>query len=362
MTHEEPADADLTPSFRTGRLSMLGPDDDTLTTVLTRLGRQVAHRPVPNTNRRVGAVAMDTDLSMDVSPIRSTRGHFLRSLRMALDGRQGFAAGKLGYSEQVWLASRHQGAALPEPKLQRATRASARFHACHQIGVFPEDEKYLDRCASAFAASMSELDFLAVHDSPLVKRIAGQSARGPRVLGFNDLEPNRSRPYDAADCYLPDLHDRHLLLITSPAELLAARATPEIFTAVWSSTGCPWFSPTSVTGLSFTSLFDPKVRESFASSLDVLSRVCEELAAIDFDVALIGAGSLGIPLAHHVKQLGRVGISLGGHLQVLFGVQGKRWREDSQWQQDYWNEAWIDMPSDVHPRGARWLADDGAYW
>lgn len=305
---------------------------------------------------------MDTATSDHVSPMRSTRALFLDSLRSALEDRQGFAAGKLGYSEQVWLASRDQSAATVDSRLQRAMKASARFHACHQIGVFPDSEEYLDHCASSFATSMAELDFLAVHESPLVERIARQNPRGPRLIGFNDLEPNRNRPYDSADCYLPDLRDRRVLLITSPAELLAARATPEIFTAVWSSTGCPWFSPMSVTGLPFTSLFDPRAREDFTTSLDVLSRVCEEVSAIDFDVALVGGGSLGIPIVHRVKQLGKVGISLGGHLQVLFGVQGRRWREDPQWQHDYWNEAWIDMPSEVHPKGARWLADDGAYW
>lgn len=293
---------------------------------------------------------------------RNIRRDFLRAIRHAIAEERGFAAGKLGYSEQVWLASNAGQAPADEPRLDRAQRASARFHACAQIGVFPDSDEYLASTATAFAASVASLDYLAVHESPLVDRILRALPTAPRAIGFNDLEPNRDTPYRADDCYLPSLCGRRVLIVTSPANLLAQRATAETFTGVWRNTGCPWFAPASVEALAFPSLFDSATRETSPSSVDLLRGICEDMSSRAFDVALIAAGSLGIPLAHHVKALGRVGISLGGHLQVLFGVQGKRWRDDEQWQRDYVNETWIDMPENERIRVKGWVADGGAYW
>ena len=78
-------------------------------------------------------------------------------------------------------------------------------------------------------------------------------------------------------------------------------------------------------------------------------------------MALIAAGGLGLPLAGFVKKLGRVGISLGGHLQVLFGVNGNRWRDRVSWQQRYFNEWWVDLPATYRP-SAPVVTDDAAYW
>ena len=50
-----------------------------------------------------------------------------------------------------------------------------------------------------------------------------------------------------------------------------------------------------------------------------------EVDKIEFDVAIIGNGSWGMPLAAHIKLMGKVAIHLGGATQLLFGISGKRW-------------------------------------
>jgi hypothetical protein len=289
-----------------------------------------------------------------------SRQRFLRGLRTALREKRGFAAGKLGFSEQVWL----QSCAEPDggTPAERARRAAMRFHACTQAGVFPDSDEYVARCGAAFLQSLGHMDFVAAHTSPLVEHVVARLGLRPHLVGFNDLEPNRSIPYEPADCYLPDLQDLRVLIVTTPADLLVERAVPETFAAVWRSTGCPWFYPASLEALSFTSVFDPSVREKFGSSLELESSICGELCTRDFDVALVGASSMGVPIVRQVKEMGKVGLSLGGHLQVLFGVQGRRWRDDPAWQRSYWNDSWVDMPTDTYPRRAGWVVDDGAYW
>ena len=50
-----------------------------------------------------------------------------------------------------------------------------------------------------------------------------------------------------------------------------------------------------------------------------------EIDKHDYEVCLIGCGAYGLPLAAHVKKQGKKAIHIGGALQLLFGIMGKRW-------------------------------------
>lgn len=92
-----------------------------------------------------------------------------------------------------------------------------------------------------------------------------------------------------------------------------------------------------------------------------LDKMCHELSQIDFEVAIIGAGPFGLPLASHVKSLGRQAIHLGGATQLLFGISGARWRKGSD-SLDYVNQHWVSpLPSETPPRGARKMSGN-SYW
>jgi len=61
---------------------------------------------------------------------------------------------------------------------------------------------------------------------------------------------------------------------------------------------------------------------------DLFDQMVGETSALDFDVAIIGAGPFGLPLTAALKRRGRVAIQLGGPTQLLFGIMGKRWESD----------------------------------
>jgi hypothetical protein len=117
-----------------------------------------------------------------------------------------------------------------------------------------------------------------------------------------------------------------------------------------------------VTSLSFPYAYDIDTQRHFGHSLNLLDWILERINPDDFDVALIAGGGLGIPIASAVKTMGRCAIALGGALPVLFGVRGKRWREDNEWKQNYFTDAWIDTPQNLVPRMLPGTADGGAYW
>ena len=94
--------------------------------------------------------------------------------------------------------------------------------------------------------------------------------------------------------------------------------------------------------------------------VDHLERMKKEMEQSDFDVALISAGAYALPLAHHAKKLGKIGITCGGELQLFFGVIGKRW-EHMEKVTKYRNEFWIRPSEDERPANWREI-EDGCYW
>ena len=91
----------------------------------------------------------------------------------------------------------------------------------------------------------------------------------------------------------------------------------------------------------------------------------EMLSLTPFDVAIIGAGAYGLPLAAAAKNAGAVALHVGGVHQLYFGIRGKRWEkgvmsEDTVHYAQYFNDSWV-RPEEARPSGMNG-ADDGFYW
>ena len=98
----------------------------------------------------------------------------------------------------------------------------------------------------------------------------------------------------------------------------------------------------------------------FRSWSDALDWMCGQMEAIEFDVALIGAGGYGLPLAAHAKRMGKKAVHLGGALQLLFGIKGKRWDSRASYQTLY-NEHWM-RPMQAETPASNTQVEDGCYW
>ncbi len=94
----------------------------------------------------------------------------------------------------------------------------------------------------------------------------------------------------------------------------------------------------------------------FPTWFDALEYMKREISRSDFDIALIGAGAYGFPLAAHVKQLGKKAVHLGGVLQMLFGIYGNRWKNSP-----LINEFWTSPSEDETPRCCS-KVENATYW
>ena len=98
----------------------------------------------------------------------------------------------------------------------------------------------------------------------------------------------------------------------------------------------------------------------FATWFDALDSMCAQIQETEFDIALIGAGAYGMPLAAFVKRLGRKAVHLGGASQLCFGIKGKRW-DDRPFYQKLYNPHWTRPLREETPANHQ-TVEDGCYW
>lgn len=82
--------------------------------------------------------------------------------------------------------------------------------------------------------------------------------------------------------------------------------------------------------------------ETWFDSIAYIKREMEKQAD-NFDVLLSGASSSSPFYVNHAKEMGKVGIQMGGALQLFFGIHGYRWHDVpgySAWHAMY-NDNWI---------------------
>lgn len=101
-------------------------------------------------------------------------------------------------------------------------------------------------------------------------------------------------------------------------------------------------------------------KTEFADWFEALNYMYEEAMKIDFDVAVIGCGAYGFPLAAMLKKAGKQAIHLGGATQILFGIKGDRWEHIPDVKKLF-NEHWIYPAANEVPENAR-KVEDSCYW
>lgn len=110
--------------------------------------------------------------------------------------------------------------------------------------------------------------------------------------------------------------------------------------------------------------------ERFDTWFDALDYMHKEIQKIDYDIALLGCGAYGFPLAAKIKTDGKQAVHMGGVLQILFGIMGKRWdgtgpnSETHMMREEiakYYNSYWTYPKQSETPQSAG-RVEYGPYW
>ncbi len=101
-------------------------------------------------------------------------------------------------------------------------------------------------------------------------------------------------------------------------------------------------------------------KTGFATWFDALDHMCEQIDTISYDLAIIGAGAYGLPLAAHMKRSGKQAVHLGGATQILFGIRGRRW-DTHPIISSFFNAHWTRPSEKETPEGFAKI-ENGCYW
>lgn len=108
----------------------------------------------------------------------------------------------------------------------------------------------------------------------------------------------------------------------------------------------------------------------FEDWFEALKSMENKMDKCDYDIALIGCGAYGFSLAAHAKRMGRKAVHLGGALQLLFGIKGRRWEDENYGEhlfgkknayKSLFNEYWI-RPDTAHTPNVANNIEGGCYW
>ncbi|MDD5698069.1 MAG: hypothetical protein PHH77_05585 [Victivallaceae bacterium] len=221
-----------------------------------------------------------------------------------------------------------------------------RFH--YIAGFFPVEDEYLLRFAELMISASGNIDIVGVWRAEQVKiaRFFPQATYIP----LDTLEPYRfESPWSEA------LADKKVLVIHPFAATIRAQYAKREFLFAGRRV-LPEFELKTLTAVQSAA----GNKAGFATWFDALDYMRGEMDKIDFDIALIGAGAYGLPLAAHVKRRGKKAVHLGGVSQLLFGIKGNRW-DNVAYYQSLYNDHWVRPSPRETPENCT-KVEGGSYW
>jgi hypothetical protein len=223
----------------------------------------------------------------------------------------------------------------------------------NNAGFFPVDDRSLDAFSELYLEEIAQVDLMGVWFNLFENVICNEYCPNADLVDLNCLEPFQfANPWSAL------LADKKVLVVHPFVESIRRQYTEKRHLLFPSSDVLPDFE--LITIKSVQSIAGSRV--DYATWFDAYQSMCDEIAKVDFDICLIGAGAYGLPLASFAKKMGKQAIHLGGVTQILFGIKGRRWeREYADTTAKLFNEHWIRPQASETPANVDKI-ERGCYW
>jgi len=215
-------------------------------------------------------------------------------------------------------------------------------------GFFPAEDKYMDKFSKLMIEDSKCIDMVGVWRTEQ-NRIAKFFTQATNI-SIMDIEPFLfNHPWSEA------LKGKKVLVIHPFVKTIERQYAKRKF-IFENPNVLPDFELKTLQAVQ--SAADSKVE--YKTWFDALDYMCDEIYKIDFDIALIGAGAYGFPLAAHVKRIGKKAVHMGGVSQLLFGIKGNRW-DSQEYYKNLYNENWTRPAQSETPENCT-KVEGGSYW
>jgi hypothetical protein len=217
-------------------------------------------------------------------------------------------------------------------------------------GFFPPSREAIERFSALMYDDMDQLDILGSWriEENLLHRHLSRVTRVPLVA----LEP-----YLSVHPWSEILEDKRVLVVhpfNRTIESQYYNHRQQLFT---DSRVLPTFR-------SFTTIRAVQTiagnKSQYTDWFHALTAMKVAMDGTEYDVAIIGCGAYGFPLAAHAKRRGKLAVHLGGATQILFGIRGNRWDADPRISRLY-NEWWVRPGPEDRVTGAD-SVENACYW
>lgn len=221
----------------------------------------------------------------------------------------------------------------------------------YQAGFFPNKESYLRQFCEMYINAVGHADLLPLW-------IGGPEAKTIRRECHSTIftEMISLEPYYFIKPWSYFLKDKRILVVHPFADTIRHQYQK----------GDCLFNNKDILPR-FSELYCVKAVQSAAGEktkyntwFDALEYMKSEITKYDYEVAIIGAGAYGLPLAEYVKQCGKISIQMAGATQILFGIRGKRW-DAVPFFTNLYNEHWVYASPEETPANTG-LVEGGSYW
>jgi len=224
-----------------------------------------------------------------------------------------------------------------------------KYVALNNTGIFPIDNEILDSVAKLYLESTKNIDLLGIWFNPFEDKISNDYCPNAKITKLRDLEP-----YFSNNPWSYYLKDKKVLVIHPFTQSIEKQYLKKKL-LFKNQNILPEF-----TLITYPAIQSLGGNDEYKSWFHAVDKMKEDVSKIDFDVAIIGAGAYGLPLASYVKDIGKKAIHLGGATQMLFGVYGQRWAIHPDFQ-NIINEHWAKPTPNEKPKNAT-KVENACYW
>jgi len=283
------------------------------------------------------------------------------AVHAALTGLKPAAVGKLGSIELELAYFRFKTRRLLAPIPIRPQMLQT---LCRNAGMFPPTHETACRMADELMRSLLFLDCTPIwwmkNETQELLDVFAKKAQRVSLQSLECfLSPNPDHWWTAK---------KARILVISPFSSSVEAQAPHL-QAIWASRKGLWHPESTVQTISFPLSFgvqSPEIQADmlakWTDSLGLLQHIQAQMDAIEYDLAIVGAGIHSLPLVAHAKRQGRSAIHLGGATQLLFGIRGGRWDTMAEFQ-PLFNEHWVRPDPAKGERPTHFEAvEKGCYW
>lgn len=223
----------------------------------------------------------------------------------------------------------------------------------NNAGFFPREKEQVLKFAELMKTSSVEADYIGVWFNPMEDYIIEKYARKDTKIGLlRSLEPW----YSVENRWTEAMAGKRVLVIHPFAETIESQYKKREL--LFPGTNIlPKFDLVTQKAVQTVANKQDKRFQTWFEALDFMYK---EAMKIDFDIAILGCGAYGFPLASMLKKAGKKVVHMGGSTQLLFGIKGGRW-DKHRIISGLYNASWVRPSINERPDQAN-KVENACYW